>query len=74
MDPLGIFVLGALILGGILFYSGAGVGMICGLAIIADLGLLGLIMSGGWPLIIVVGIPIGLLNYAAFKAITEKET
>ena len=66
MEPFGIFVIGALILAFVLFYSGHGRAMIIGLAIIADLGLLGLLMSGGWPLLLVVGIPIALLNYAAF--------
>ena len=74
MDPLGIFVIGALILGGILFYSGSGVGFILGIAIIADLGVLGMLMSGSWPLLLVVGIPVGLLNYAAFDALTNKKS
>ena len=58
MDPLGIFVIGALILGGVLFYSGAGVGIILGLAIFADLGILGMLMSGSWPLLLLVGLPV----------------
>ena len=37
------------------------------------LGLVGLIMSGGWPLLIVIGIPIALLNYAAFFSLTKKK-
>ena len=74
MDPLGIFVIGALILGGVLFYSGAGVGIILGLAIFADLGVLGMLMSGSWPLLLLVGLPVGLLNYAAFDALTSKKS
>ena len=74
MDPLGIFVIGALTLGGVLFYSGSGVGIICGLAIIADLGTLGMLMNGSWPLLVIVGLPVIGLNYAAFKAITDKES
>ena len=73
MDPLGLFVIGAVILGLVLFYSGSGKGMIISLAIFADLGLLGLIMSGAWPLLIVVGIPIALLNYAAFFSLAAKD-
>ena len=72
MEPIGIFVLGALVLGGILFYSGSGVGFILGITIVADLGVLGMLMSGSWPLLLVIGIPVGLLNYAAFKALGEK--
>ena len=73
MDPFGILVIGALILGLVLFYSGSGKGIIISLAIFADLGLVGLIMSGGWPLLIVIGIPIALLNYAAFFLLTKKD-
>ncbi len=73
MDPLGLFVIIVVILGLVLFYSGSGKGMIISLAIFADLGLLGLIMSGAWPLLIVVGIPIALLNYAAFYSLASKD-
>ena len=73
MDPLGAFVICALILAGVLFYSGSGVGIIVSLAIIADLGTLGMLMNGSWPLLLIVGIPVGLLNYAAFDALTNKK-
>jgi len=73
MDPFGIFVLGALILGGVLFYSGAAVGLIVGLAIFVDLGTLGLLTSGAWFLIILTCLPTIGLNYAAYRALTDKE-
>ena len=37
--------------------------MIVGLAIFADLGVLGAIMSGAWPLLFLLGIPVAILNY-----------
>lgn len=40
-----------------------------GLAILADLALLGFLVSGAWPLILFTGIPIIILNYFAIQNI-----
>ena len=40
-----------------------------GLAILADLGMLGFFMSGAWPLIFLTAIPVIILNYCAFSTI-----
>ena len=37
-----------------------------GLAIFADLGVLGAIMSGAWPLLFLLGIPVAILNYLVY--------
>ena len=42
-----------------------------GLAILADLGMLGFLMSGAWPLIILTAIPVAILNYCAFSTIDD---
>tara|TARA_B100002051_G_C16126606_1_gene342312 strand:+ start:85 stop:300 length:216 start_codon:yes stop_codon:yes gene_type:complete len=42
-----------------------------GLAILADLGMLGFFMSGAWPLIFLTAIPVIILNYGAFSTIDD---
>jgi len=42
-----------------------------GLAILADLAILGFIASGAWPLILITGIPVTILNYFAFQNIVD---
>ena len=42
-----------------------------GLAIMANLSTLGILMSGGWPLLIIIGIPTIILNYFAIENISE---
>ena len=42
-----------------------------GLAILADLGMLGFFMSGAWPLIFLTAIPVIILNYSAFSTIDD---
>tara|TARA_B100001939_G_scaffold237480_1_gene204933 strand:+ start:73 stop:288 length:216 start_codon:yes stop_codon:yes gene_type:complete len=42
-----------------------------GLAILADLGMLGFFMSGAWPLIFLTAIPVIILNHGAFSTIDD---
>ena len=63
MNSLDLFIIIAATFGMVLFTSFSPKGMIVGLAIFADLGVLGVIMSGAWPLLFLLGIPVAILNY-----------
>lgn len=63
MNSLDLFTIIATTLGMVFFTSFSPKGMIIGLAIFADLGVVGAIMSGAWPLLFLLGIPVAILNY-----------
>jgi len=69
----GYIVFGIFILACILFYSGSGIGVLIGVAIVMDLGLLGIIMNGNWVLIVVIGIPTIIFNYLTFSSLADKK-
>lgn len=70
METSSIIILFLIIFGHFLFYFNKKF-LWVGLALLANLGLFGILSSGNWPLLLFIGIPISILNYFAYCSIKE---